>query len=64
MSFDAKVRLEPFCDATNKGSWSVVSGTGSFAGVTGGGKLNGTYPGGDSCTAGAVDDRYTGRLRF
>ena len=61
--FDAKVRLEPVCEGTNKGSWEVVSGTGVFAATSGGGKLEGTYPGGDSCLAGAVDDRYTGRLR-
>ena len=64
IEFDAKVRLEPFCDGANKGSWSVLGGTGVYASATGGGKLNGTYPGGDSCLAGAVDDRYTGRIRI
>lgn len=48
------------CAGTNRGFWIATGGSGAFAGATGIGRLNGTYPGGDGCVATTVLDRYRG----
>lgn len=61
LAFFAAVRG---CAASNRGVWVVTGGSGSFSGATGFGRLIGTYPNGDSCTATSVLDRYVGRIRI
>ncbi|MEM9467072.1 MAG: hypothetical protein AAGA90_16995 [Actinomycetota bacterium] len=51
------------CAASNRGIWVATGGTGTFADARGIGRLIGTYPNGDGCTATAVEDRYIGRIR-
>lgn len=51
------------CAGMNRGFWIATGGTGSFANARGFGRLIGTYPDGDGCTATEVLDRYIGRLR-
>ncbi len=55
----AKVK---YCDPTDHGTWSVVGGTGDYAGLRGHGRLVGTYDTGDSCTATSIVDHLTGML--
>lgn len=59
LRFTARVRD---CSATDRGSWRVVAGTGSFDGLRGNGTLVGTYVGGTSCDATGILDNYTGRF--
>ena len=51
------------CAASNRGAWVATGGTGAFADARGAGRLTGTYPNGDGCTATTVEDRYRGRIR-
>lgn len=51
------------CAASNRGIWVATGGTGTFADARGVGRLTGTYPNGDGCTATSVEDRYRGRIR-
>ena len=51
------------CNGANRGFWVATGGTGAFTDARGFGRLVGTYPNGDGCTATSVLDRYTGRIR-
>ena len=51
------------CAASNRGVWVAIGGSGTFEDARGAGRLIGTYPNGDGCTATSVEDRYRGRIR-
>lgn len=51
------------CEPFDTGTWTITAGTGTFAGLSGGGTLVGTYfPNG--CAAEGIVDVWTGILHF
>lgn len=52
------------CSPRDVGTWKIVDGTGTFAGVTGGGHLIGTYFPAGACPPEGIDDAWRGVLIF
>jgi hypothetical protein len=52
------------CSPNDVGTWKIVGGTGSFANVTGGGRLIGTYTPAGACPPLGIDDAWTGVMIF
>lgn len=50
------------CTPTNNGTWTIVGGTGAYAGMTGQGQVSGTYYPIPCDESGGVIDSYTGKL--
>ena len=64
-TFTLADRVHTFvCSPTDSGTWMIVAGTGTYAGIGGQGRLSGTYLGPDSCTHTGILDSYTGTLRL
>lgn len=52
------------CSPTDSGTWKIVGGTGMYEGMTGQGKVSGTYYGADPCEHDGVIDAFAGTLRL
>lgn len=52
------------CSPTDSGTWKIAGGTGMYEGMTGQGKVNGTYYGPDLCEPEGIIDAYEGTLRL
>ena len=57
------------CEATNRGRWTLVAGTGAFEDARGRGRLVGSYVAADGtpadfCDNAGVDDNYQGRIHL
>lgn len=61
-SYRAVAKVE--CSPRDVGTWKVVGGTETFAGVTGGGSLVGTYFPAGACPPEGIDDAWRGVLTF
>lgn len=56
--------VHPTCSPFDFGTWTVTGGTGTFAGLTGGGSLVGKYTGNPCGRSRGIIDTWTGSLTF
>jgi hypothetical protein len=52
------------CTPTDGGTWTVIGGTGLYAGMTGQGQVTGAYYPAPCVESGGIVDSYTGKLRL